>query len=55
MRTIDILEGQFKGKTALILAAGPSLLDDIETIKKKRHGRDNILPFVDLPQTMQVL
>lgn len=33
---INILENKFKGKTALILGAGPSLNDNIEKIKKYR-------------------
>lgn len=33
---INLLENQFKGKTALVLGAGPSLADNIEKIKENR-------------------
>lgn len=34
---INLLENKFKGKTALILGAGPSLKDNIEKIKQNRE------------------
>ena len=36
-RNFQSLENKFEGKTALIAAAGPSLLNDIKTIKKNRN------------------
>lgn len=36
IRSIDLFKGLFDGKTALVVASGPSLKDDIEKIKKLR-------------------
>lgn len=49
-KPVNVLADAFKGKTALVLAAGPSLKDDIKLIKKNRDKFVTIaiLPIVPL-------